>query len=208
MNFCQINLKIVFVTFLSFLLVACANHSATSLRSLDNEQGSKTHTDSYFTVRAKIITNNDKHLGMYSEFIENGIMPVQLSIDNLSDINWRFHNGSVTLQTESGQHTQLEIDNISSKVNNNYSTTAAWTILFGGLGLLGSISNVAESNIRILDELNSKRIKSGILQPGEMAEGLLYFEHKNKNVPSQAILKVKLFNKETSEYKVIKINIL
>lgn len=168
---------------LSHLLIAfiftisCVSHRTTFLQSIVEDKNAAKYLQDDVIISAKVLGCSSKDVQVYKDLIDSGFLPIQLRLENCSSVCLRFNREDLMLEDQDERFHMATSEEIVDDLSYSYSPTFIWTFFAGVFGLFGSLSNVGENNIKLIDDIESKIIKSGMLQPGEYLEGLIFFKN-------------------------------
>lgn len=165
------------------LASGCASHKVTEAPDLafDLQVQQQVVEDSGVTMLARPIhAKSELEAYFDSDLVKLGILPVQINLHNKShDRNLIFSPENISLYApDSSRSAQLDVNQIMDRAKKSYWRTAGWGVAFGLIGAGVSAVNVSKTNNKMQATYESRIVKGGNLNKGNMTEGFVFF-----NVP-------------------------
>ena len=174
--------RILFFIFFISLLFGCAGHSTFALKQLTNSEHIQINKNGVSIFVRPFIKTDELQNYFAEDLVQKGILPIQLHILNESESDIGITTDSFLLLPPDGNVINTATsDDAYRNAKSGYGATPIFTIAFLTVGFLGSIGNVTDANIKLSSDLQSKLLKSGIVQKHRFSDGVVFFPIK-KNI--------------------------
>lgn len=163
------------------LASGCASHRVTEAPALSFDleaQQQVVETSGVAMMARPVHAKSELETYFDNDLVRLGILPVQVNLHNKSyGGNLIFSPQSISLYAPDDSHVvQLGVNQIMDRAKKSYWRSAGWGVAFGLVGAGVSAVNVSQTNKKVRSTYESRIIKGGNLDEGNMTEGFVFFD--------------------------------
>lgn len=164
---------------LFFVATSCATHNPIVPPDLDNDlaaQQARQVKDGIAVMALPVHSKSALSAHFDEDLIHEGVLPIQVDIDNRSGSPCAIEIGRTALFNADGESfPPLNLKEISWEASHSYAYAIPWGIGFGLIGALPSMINVAMVNEKIEKDYDNCMLKDAAMVDGASTTGTLFF---------------------------------